>query len=323
MATLKQKLREHSALFSSMVELIPSNYYHTKESELNQSVKYFHNAKRKAPKQEIKDATIKAKKAKLDPTAVTKVAEDVEKSAEEESTRLIDLERIESVPLSELRQRLQCKIQEYRQKRKAPLTTVEDGKENVRHSKKAAKKKLVKKEMKKSKEKQKSKLSSIDGLKTKSGTEKLDTTSLAYSKFSFSNSTESKPSKKKKEDLKKLLAKAEARNRKLEEVMEEDEVKGEELKNKLNWKQAFDKVEGKKVKDNPKMLQKSLKKIEKQKKKSHKAWKDRIEQQDQMKAKQQEKRTKNIQERIDKKKSHRLGKRKSAKQKLKKKVIVT
>lgn len=321
MATLKQKLREHSTLFTSMVELIPSNYYHTKESGLKQSAKYFHNKKRKAPKQEIKDATIKAKKAKLDPTAVTVVAEDVEKGPEDESTRLIDLERIESVPLSELRQRLQSKIQEHRQKRNPPSD--EGMKENARHLKKVAKNKKAKEERKKAKERQKPSTPCVHGQKARSSLDNnSDMASLTYSNLLLSTSAEVKPSKEKKKDLKKLLAKAEARGRKLEEVMEEDKVRGEELKQKIKWKQALEKVEGKKVKDDPKMLHKSLKKIEKQKKRSRKMWEDRVEQQDQIKAKRQDKRSKNIQERIDKKKSHQLGKRKSAKQKLKKKVIL-
>ncbi|KAF9902889.1 surfeit locus protein [Lobosporangium transversale] len=65
---LEERIKEHGSSFDSLLKLIPAQYYITKElSEEEQNSKYQHNKKRNAPKQEIKERTKKAKKAKLDP----------------------------------------------------------------------------------------------------------------------------------------------------------------------------------------------------------------------------------------------------------------
>ncbi|KAF9956150.1 surfeit locus protein [Mortierella alpina] len=65
---LEDRIKEHGSAFDSLLKLIPAQYYITKElSEEEQNSKYQHNKKRSAPKQEIKERTKKAKKAKLDP----------------------------------------------------------------------------------------------------------------------------------------------------------------------------------------------------------------------------------------------------------------
>ncbi|KAF9361728.1 hypothetical protein BGX34_006971, partial [Mortierella sp. NVP85] len=63
-----ERIKAHENSFDSLLKLIPAQYYITKElSEEEQNSKYQHNKKRNAPKQEIKERTKKAKKAKLDP----------------------------------------------------------------------------------------------------------------------------------------------------------------------------------------------------------------------------------------------------------------
>ncbi|KAI1297118.1 surfeit locus protein [Mortierella claussenii] len=65
---LEERIKEHGKSFDSLLKLIPAQYYITKElSEEEQNSKYQHNKKRSAPKQEVKERTKKAKKAKLDP----------------------------------------------------------------------------------------------------------------------------------------------------------------------------------------------------------------------------------------------------------------
>ncbi|KAF9967091.1 surfeit locus protein [Mortierella alpina] len=65
---LEDRIKQHGGAFDSLLKLIPVQYYITKElSEEEQNSKYQHNKKRSAPKQEIKERTKKAKKAKLDP----------------------------------------------------------------------------------------------------------------------------------------------------------------------------------------------------------------------------------------------------------------
>ncbi|KAJ3029734.1 surfeit locus protein, partial [Rhizophlyctis rosea] len=64
---LSDRLALHQSVFDSLVELIPPKYYLTTENDHEPAGKYAHNKKNKAPKQAIKEATKKAKKAKLDP----------------------------------------------------------------------------------------------------------------------------------------------------------------------------------------------------------------------------------------------------------------
>ncbi|KAF9922689.1 hypothetical protein FBU30_007203 [Linnemannia zychae] len=65
---LEERIKAHGDSFDSLLKTIPAQYYITKElSEEEQNSKYQHNKKRNAPKQEIKERTKKAKKAKLDP----------------------------------------------------------------------------------------------------------------------------------------------------------------------------------------------------------------------------------------------------------------
>ncbi|KAF9103203.1 surfeit locus protein [Mortierella sp. GBA35] len=65
---LEERIKAHGSSFDSLLKTIPAQYYITKElSEEEQNSKYQHNKKRSAPKQEIKERTKKAKKAKLDP----------------------------------------------------------------------------------------------------------------------------------------------------------------------------------------------------------------------------------------------------------------
>ncbi|KAF9333762.1 hypothetical protein BG006_003210 [Podila minutissima] len=65
---LEDRIKTHGSSFDSLLKLIPAQYYITKElTEEEQNSKYQHNKKRNAPKQEIKDRSKKAKKAKLDP----------------------------------------------------------------------------------------------------------------------------------------------------------------------------------------------------------------------------------------------------------------
>ncbi|KAF9124579.1 hypothetical protein BGW39_008093 [Mortierella sp. 14UC] len=65
---LEERIKAHGSSFDSLLKTIPAQYYITKElSEEEQNSKYQHNKKRSAPKQDIKERTKKAKKAKLDP----------------------------------------------------------------------------------------------------------------------------------------------------------------------------------------------------------------------------------------------------------------
>ncbi|KAF9417577.1 hypothetical protein BGZ94_009929 [Podila epigama] len=73
---LEDRIKAHGSSFDSLLKLIPAQYYITKDmTEEEQNSKYQHNKKRNAPKQEIKDRSKKAKKAKLDPENNKTIAE--------------------------------------------------------------------------------------------------------------------------------------------------------------------------------------------------------------------------------------------------------
>ncbi|KAG0044442.1 surfeit locus protein [Gryganskiella cystojenkinii] len=73
---LEERIKTHGSEFDSLLKLIPAQYYITQElTEEEQNSKYQHNKKRSAPKQEIKERSKKAKKAKLDPENMKSIAD--------------------------------------------------------------------------------------------------------------------------------------------------------------------------------------------------------------------------------------------------------
>jgi len=92
----------------------------------------------------------------------------------------------------------------------------------------------------------------------------------------------------------KLAAKKEQR---LAELEEENPEKAELLKEKKRWKDAETRLKGEKVRDDAKLLAKSVKRREQQKKASQKKWAERTEKLDAEKRKKQESRKKNLKDR--------------------------
>ena len=316
MEGLEERLRHHSATFEAMVELIPAKYYIMQDDSDQFNSKYWVNRKQRAPKQSVKDASKKAKRLKLDPDShksfrelqeeeARREAENErgEESEEEEEvndhTRLqngFSVERIKSGDLNELRERLKAKVEELRGKRKAGDT--EEGhaqKRQKRMDRKQRKKEMRLKEKQRKTSKQVSRISIKDSrpsLEDKSGR-------IVYSKFDFSTPVKEWEPAGKKKDYKKLLAKAEASQKKLEELKKKDEKKGEDLEEKLNWQKAVELAKGTKLKDNPKQLKKTIKRLGKKKNRSQKQWEERVKQEKQMKERRQELRQKHIQERTE------------------------
>ena len=307
-----------------MIDLIPPNYYVCKEEDFIRSNKYFHKTKKR--KEISKESLIKAKKSRLD-VSERKTVEEIKREMEEEKMEeekmamemdegesnevsefplKLNLESIESVPLSELRERLGSKIKECQSKRKMkePVTKTRKGK--------------GKESDKKIKKKKKEKDGKSEGRKSISQTAKPAKTEdepgqVLFNKFEFRNPESSnepgQKKKRKKESTKQLLVKAKEREKRLCDLTETDPEKGKELKEKIKWRQAMMKAQGVKEKTDSHLLEKTLKKEKKLKEKNQKKWQERLENQKEAKEKKQAKRQKHIKERIDAKKAKNSSKK--------------
>ena len=328
---LEQQLRSHSAHFGSMVELIPAKFYLIKDdsetggAEGARDSKYWVNKrKKKTPKEVVQ----KAKRMKLDPGTQKSVAElqaeavslEESKQPSESGGQLngFSVEHVRSSSLSELQERLKEKIDGFRKNRKVPP----EGKEGGLSEKAAARRKKKAEKLKREKELRKKNLVSgsgpgVTGVKTEKVVKFSDSGEeskrIVFNKFDFATpvDAEVKVEKKKvgKKDYKKLLAKAEASQRKLDELKKNDEQRGRDLEKKLQWQKALDMARGTKLKDDPKLLKKTSKRTEKKKKKSKKQWEERKESEREAQEKRQEKRKKNIQHRRDQVKEKKIKKR--------------
>lgn len=315
---LEKRLASHSAYFNSLIELIPVKYYLPIDEE-EKANKFYKNRSRKAPKQTIKEASRKAKLARLDPNQ-HKTIQEIQKEAEGNAStgNQIDLndeekiespnfsvERVESKSLEDLRSRLHARIEGLQRKRNAGSGRP-DGLQQPR----------AKKSKKEVKDKNKQKLAA--SFKESKASRKNDSLpsqkilnesgDVVFSKFDFLEAKKEPRPGMKKKNYEKLLAKAEARKKKLESLRKEDLSKAKELMDKLSWSQAIEKAEGIKQHDDPKLLKKAMKKRDKAKTKSKKQWEERIGYQKKMAEEKQKQRRKNIKERIEAKKGKKSGK---------------
>lgn len=328
---LEEQLRAHSAHFAAMVELIPAKHYVSRENEAMEDSKYWVN-KKKARKQSGKEAAKKAKRLKLDPEkgkSVVELQAEVNKQEEEIKTEAqltplpnksiingFSVEHVQSTSLSDLQERLKEKIKTLRRKRNAP-----EDEESVPRSKEVSQKRQKRMEKRQRKKELRKKLvrggatgiangSKTAATPTKPSFKDKETGRIVFSKFDFTTPVQSEqPNRVKGKDYKKLLAKAEAAQKKLEELKQKDEKRGEELEKKLKWQKALDMARGTKLHDDPKRLKKTFKRMEKKKQKSSKAWEERKAAEQQSKEKRQQKRQRNIQERKDKIKATKMKKR--------------
>ena len=145
-----------------------------------------------------------------------------------------------------------------------------------------------------------------------------DNGEVVFSKFDFTRNIEDTTKfEGKVKNYKKLLASAEARKKKMDDLKAVDAKKAKEMQQQVHWKSAIEKAEGIKQKNDPSLLKKTIKRKEKLKKKHRKEWKERTEMQKKQMEERQKLRKKHIQERIDAKKNKNInkGKKKSSNKK--------
>lgn len=201
--------------------------------------------------------------------------------------------RSNSPGVQELRDKLQNRIQQLREKRKAPGSNANGAPLNreaileARREKQAANK--AKKDLKRKREEeeeeeeQQGDAEEDDGVDNDNTTATADTKknyNLVYSQVEFndgklatSDLKEIKKQKQKKQrDLVGQLKHVEARNSKLSKM---DPEKQKAIQEKTQWNRALQHASGEKVRDDEKMLRKSVKQQNKKKKKSEREWKER------------------------------------------------
>ncbi|KAJ1984393.1 hypothetical protein H4R33_004396 [Dimargaris cristalligena] len=105
------------------------------------------------------------------------------------------------------------------------------------------------------------------------------------------------------------LRQVQQKQQKLAELAESDPTKHAELQETLKWSRLTDLAEGKKLTDDVGLLKKSVKREQRQKRKSEKEWTERKAQVEDMVQKRQEKRNANLQSRVDAIKDRRMGKK--------------
>lgn len=316
------------------------------EEEGSKGSRYWVNKRKpRAPRQSVKEATKKAKRLKLDPGSHKSTAElqyEASKEKETESEEKVEktdgggtgdgfsVEHVRSTSLSNLQDRLKKKLEELRGKRKAAEKSEEgvDEEERAHKKQRRMERRQRKKELRQKKSAAKKgnggggrNIAQVGGAKEPLALPvkpsiKDETGRLVFSKFDFTTpiqdeirSKDGGTEKQSKKDYKKLLAKAEAAQKKLEELKKEDEKRGEEFEKKLKWRKALDMARGTKVKDDPQLLKKTVKRKEREKQKSSKAWSERKELEREAMEKRQEKRRKNIQERKEQVKEKKIKKR--------------
>lgn len=315
---LEERLRQHSTFFTSMVRLIPAGKFKSPEEEVDHHpLKYSRNKKNKAPKQAIKEASKRAKRLRLDPS-VQEGSEKKQSTSESDQDRVefqlsenqfteqvqgkCSVEGVKSKTLPELRERLRNRITELQRKRKMPVSDCTNDKDRPPKKRRKRERKHVSQTRATEQTNAKQARPSI-----------IDKGKVVFSKFDFTAPLAETHTSTKKKDYKKLLAKAEARQKKLEELTLLDLNKGQEIEEQLRWREAMGKAEGRKSRDNPALLKKTLKQIDKRKLNSKKKWEQRSEEQQRQKDKRQEIRQKHIQERIDQAKAKGGSRKKKSK----------
>ncbi|MCL7028032.1 hypothetical protein MKW94_020256 [Papaver nudicaule] len=324
---LKSIIKDHSKFFDKLVDLIPAKFYLPAEEKpwFQGLSKVAKASARKESKENLK----KARRNKLDPEEPSgtldllkkKVMEenesddesDNESDDESEDEEELDNERKlkmkmddedeeKSLTYEELRGKLNRKLEELRSGRKAGPEE-ESNREKKRNEWFKKRKRENDGEIETKAQIKKKIEDKIQGEKIKEDISKaVDELTFGHVKIDENDEF----GKKKKRKLSKSQALEEAR--KIQEAKKDPE-KGEMIAKKHSIRAATDRAAGIKVHDDPKLINKSIKKEKKQQQKSAKKWKDRDETKNKIRAEKQKARSDNIQGRIQAKKAKKIEKR--------------
>ena len=323
MATIEDRLRAHSAHFLSMVSLIPPQYYAVKEEQHEEELsaaqstrgtRYWHNKKSTA--QPLKKSVKKTPRSHEKGTA-----EDDGGIVQDAATgRDLSVEHKKSLSLSDLQCRLRKKIAEVSAKRIAVNKDSESQNRRRRQRKEIERdpgkkqRKLEEKQkrreiVKKAKETRQKRVAVISGGAVPDSTEASSSPRLSFNRFEFGQSAKVGGKRK---NYQALLGRAEAKQKRLQDLAGLDQEKGGEVVEREKWSKAVRMARGEKMKDDPKLLHKTMKRLEKKRQSHSKKWSERVKAEKQRVDARQKRRQQNIHERIEKikaKKSRKLAKR--------------
>ncbi|KAJ1647519.1 hypothetical protein LPJ64_001115 [Coemansia asiatica] len=119
-------------------------------------------------------------------------------------------------------------------------------------------------------------------------------------------------SKKKNVHVRQQLTKMENKEKELGELRKTDAAEAERIEQKDKWNKALDQAKGQKVKDDVKLLRKAVKRMDQKKAKSSREWTDRKKQVQTGIKEREEKRNANLKARSDAKKMKKSGKSKKS-----------
>ena len=332
MEGLEDRLRAHSARFSAMVALIPPQYYVVKEEKVEEvegkqragktkgETRFWHNKK-----EQLQNSRKMGKNAPSSRESTERVqgdGEEGDKDAAGDSEKPWSVERVRSSSLSDLQSRLRKKIEEASLKRR--LTAEEGGEAEKRKRRRGNdrggeperklrrvedKQKRRKSARKEREAKQKRAAVKVAGTEREvSDTAKpsVNSSTLSFSRFEFGQTSKTGGKRK---NYKALIVKAEAKQKRLEELKEQDEERGEVAQERERWTKAVKMAGGEKVKDDPKLLKRTVKRLQKKKQAHKRKWGERVREEAQRKGARQQKRQENIRERTDKIKAKNARKR--------------
>lgn len=351
LAPLALRLKEQSKYFDGLIQRIPPRFYLPKEADEEIAAvtkcartaatappctitmpsltlvcarcRYTQNHGQKAPKQSVKEASKKAKRAKLDPTQKSAVEIQADRHEKAEAAKSGDdalaeaRERLgvraaptaAAVSREELLERVRALIDKRRGNRKVPEAGA------------GKKQKQSKKDRQKEKERKnlvkvpaQSRLPSSVSAAAQEGQGAggpARKPQVMFSKFDLGKLEKQEAQKKKKKGpltAKQLLQKVEASKERMEKIAAADPAKAKAMKESDLWNKAMAKASGEKVIDDVSLIKKTIKREEKQKVKTKRQWKSRVGEVEKAKKEKISKRETNLQKRIDQKKAKRLGK---------------
>jgi len=319
-AQLLEELMENNEFFDMMVDMIPSKLYISprkleEEGEVIPNHKYHRNQSKNDTKEARRAAAKAAKRRKLDPEAETTTSK-LQKRLEQGTTLLPPPKAVAPKVVTPnphqsridlLREKLHAKIAEKQQQN--PRT--KDPNQVSKRAARRAEKERRREEAKKRKSSSTAESSNANNTRFASGVDSEATRAADLAQVDFGRlaglngsslqknyeqSNKALQNLSKSKNLHKMLADAEAKRAKLEELKQGDEEAVAKAQ-KLLWSDTFKEADGQRIKDDPTKLKKVLKRKAAKKVKSQKAWQSRTAQVDKKAQDRQKIRQHNLQAR--------------------------